>query len=156
MNQIAIIRIRGKSGVNKDIVDTMEMLKLYNKNHCSIYPATPPVLGMAQKAKDYTTYGEIDKETFILLLRERGRLAGNKRLTEEYIQQKTGLTLIGFVDAVYEGKKSLKDIPGIKLFFRLKPPIQGFERRGIKVPFSLGGTLGYRKDDVNDLLKRMI
>jgi large subunit ribosomal protein L30 len=156
MNQIAVIRIRGKSGVNQDISDTMDMLKLLNKNHCSIYPATPAVVGMIQKIKDYATWGEIDKETFLLLLRERGRTAGNVRLTDDYVKKNTGLNITDFVNALYDGKKSLKDIPGLKLYFRLKPPVQGFERGGIKVPFSMGGTLGYRKDDINRLLKRMI
>ena len=61
-----------------------------------------------------------------------------------------------FVKEFFENKKSFKDIPGLKRFFRLTPPLKGFERGGIKKPFSLGGALGYRKDNINDLIKRMI
>ncbi|MFH1409851.1 MAG: uL30 family ribosomal protein [Nanoarchaeota archaeon] len=38
----------------------------------------------------------------------------------------------------------------------LHPPIGGFERKGTKKPFNLGGALGNRKEKINDLLKRMI
>ena len=41
-------------------------------------------------------------------------------------------------------------------FFRLNPPKKGFGRKGIKVPFSIGGALGDRRDKINDLVKRMI
>ena len=47
-------------------------------------------------------------------------------------------------------------MPGLKQFFKLNPPRSGFERKGIKVPFSLGGALGYRKNNINDLIKRMV
>lgn len=43
-----------------------------------------------------------------------------------------------------------------KKFFRLSPPKGGFERKGIKVSFNSGGTLGYRGAKINDLLKKMI
>ena len=45
---------------------------------------------------------------------------------------------------------------GSKLIFTLSPPRKGFERRGIKTPFSLGGALGDRKEKINTLIKRMI
>ena len=40
--------------------------------------------------------------------------------------------------------------------FKLCPPKGGFERKGIKNPFSLGGALGYRAEKINDLIKRMV
>ncbi len=43
-----------------------------------------------------------------------------------------------------------------KLIFRLNPPRGGFERKGIKTPFSLGGALGNRGEKINDLIKKMI
>jgi len=44
----------------------------------------------------------------------------------------------------------------MKLFFKLCPPVHGFERKGIKKPFSMGGVLGYRKEKINELIKRMV
>lgn len=39
---------------------------------------------------------------------------------------------------------------------RLHPPRGGYERKGIKLPFSIGGVLGYRKEKINDLIKKML
>ena len=41
-------------------------------------------------------------------------------------------------------------------FYRLNSPRKGFERKGIKRPFSVGGALGYRAEKINDLIARMI
>lgn len=39
--------------------------------------------------------------------------------------------------------------------YNLPPPDGGFENKGIKISFSAGGALGYRGEDINDLLGRM-
>lgn len=49
-------------------------------------------------------------------------------------------------------KRGKKD----KKFFRLHPPRKGFERKGIKKPFTVGGALGYRGEKINELIKRMV
>ena len=54
------------------------------------------------------------------------------------------------------GEKSSKDPEKLKPFYRLSPPRGGFERKGIKQPFTLGGVLGNRKEKINDLIKRMV
>lgn len=43
-----------------------------------------------------------------------------------------------------------------KVNFRLNPPKGGFERKGTKVAFKVGGVLGDRKEKINDLIKRML
>jgi len=40
--------------------------------------------------------------------------------------------------------------------FALNPPKGGFKRKGTKMPFRLGGAYGYRKEKINDLIKRML
>lgn len=154
--RIAIIRIRGKVKVRKEIEDTMKMLRLLRTNSCVVVTNTESIQGMIEKVKDYVTWGEIDEETFKQLLKERGRIVGNKRLNEDYLKDKVKVGFDDFVKEFFEFKRELKDIPGVKLLFRLNPPNQGFDKRGIKQPFSLGGALGYRKDKINDLIKRMI
>ena len=84
-------------------------------------------MGMLNKTKDFITYGEIDEDT-LKELRE-------KRL--EKTKDKQG-----------------KEVE--KKFFRLSPPRGGFERKGIKASFNIGGVLGPRGDKINDLIKRMI
>lgn len=124
--KIAIIRVRGLTKIKKEIEDTLNMLRLYRKNFCVIVPSTPAYLGMINKVKDYITWGKIDDETEKLLIEKRGEK------TKE------------------EGKEVFKK------FFRLSPPRKGFGRKGIKLPFSIGGGLGDRAEKINDILKRMI
>lgn len=42
-----------------------------------------------------------------------------------------------------------------KVYF-LAPPVGGFERKGIKKSFTVGGALGNRGEAINDLLAKMI
>ncbi|MFT4297563.1 MAG: uL30 family ribosomal protein [Candidatus Woesearchaeota archaeon] len=49
--------------------------------------------------------------------------------------------------------KGLK--PGQKVY-RLHPPVGGFERKGIKTPYSMGGVLGDRSDKISNLINKMI
>ena len=118
------------------------MLRLYKKNYCCVLPNTPIYAGMLNKAKDYITWGEISDESYALLAQKRG---------EEYkgrLEDNKGKVKYNkFI--VFNNKK-------IKPFFRLSPPRGGFERKGIKIPFSKGGALGYRADGINDLIKKMI
>ena len=156
MKKIAVIRLRGLMGVKKDIKDTMKMLRLHNKNHCVVINNSPNYIGMLRKVKDYVTWGEINEKTFKELLLNRGRIVGKKNVDEEYIKEKARISSDEFVKEFFNFKKNLKDISGMKLVFRLKPPVRGFERKGIKVPFSMGGALGYRKEKINDLVQRML
>jgi len=41
-------------------------------------------------------------------------------------------------------------------FYALHPPRGGYARNGTKMPFALGGALGYRGDKINDLIARML
>jgi large subunit ribosomal protein L30 len=38
----------------------------------------------------------------------------------------------------------------------MSPPRKGFERKGIKISYSIGGALGDRKEKINELIVRMI
>ncbi len=156
MTKIAIIRIKGKIGLRKEVKDTLNMLRLFNKHTCIVIDNKPTYIGMLKKIKDTVTWGEINQETFQQLLSRRGKIVGNKPLVEDYLKQKTNLNINEFAQEFFESKKNLNDVPGLKFFFRLKPPEKGFERGGIKKPFSLGGALGYRKDKINDLIIRML
>ncbi|MBS3166980.1 50S ribosomal protein L30 [Candidatus Woesearchaeota archaeon] len=154
--KLVVIRIRGDLGVRKPVVDTMKMLRLYNKNYAVILDSTPSIVNMLINAKDYITWGELDKEALHLLLEKRARLPGNKQVTDSYVKEKLKISLKEFSDKIFENKAKLSDLPGMRLFFRLKPPVKGFEKGGIKKPFAQGGVLGYRTNKVNDLLKRML
>ena len=154
--RVVVVRVRGDVGIGADVRETMKLLRLYRKNYCGVFPSTDCMLGMIQRVKDFVTFGEIDKETFSKLLKLRGRLAGNKPLTEEYLKAKVKTDFAKFADEFMGFKTELKVIPGVKTFFRLHPPIGGFERLGIKKSYAEGGALGYRGKEINKLLHKMI
>jgi len=154
--RILVIRIKGEIKIKRNIKQTLLLLRLYKKHTCVIVPNNANYIGMIKKVKDYITWGELDIDTFKLLLEKKGKLVGKKPFIEEYLKEKTKLSLDEFSKQFFEFKKELKDIPGLKPFFRLNPPIKGFERGGIKKPYSLGGVLGYRKEKINELIKRMV
>jgi len=154
--KLAIIQVRGTLGMNKKLVDTLQFLKLVRKNSCSVVEGNRNYLGMLLLLKDHVTWGEIDEVTFKELLQKRGRIIGNKPLTEQYLKDKSKMGFDEFAKEFLHSKKSFKDVPGMKPFFRLKPPTGGFDREGVKKQYSLGGALGYRKDNINQLIRRML
>lgn len=155
-NRLVVVRVRGECKIRKEIEDTLRMLRLYKKNNCVVIPDKPAFLGMLEKIKDFITWGEVNETTFKELIEKRGKLPGKKPLTEQYLKEKTKLDFESFTKSFFSFKKELKDVPGLKLFFKLHPPRKGFERKGVKRPFSMGGALGYRKEKINDLIMRMI
>ncbi len=155
---IAIIRIRGMTGVHPDVEYTLRLLRLTRKFTMSIYPAeTPGLDGMLQRVKDWVTWGEINRETLIELLRKRGRAPGNKRLTEEYLKSVLGVeSFEELVDKMFKREVKLHKLEDkIKPIFRLAPPKGGF-KRSTKKPYKDGGELGYRGEAINELIRRMM
>ncbi|WP_421078438.1 50S ribosomal protein L30 [Methanothermococcus sp. Ax23] len=151
----AVVRVRGSVGVRGDIADTLKMLRLHRVNHCVIVPNTETYKGMLNKAKDYITYGEIDKDTLVKLILKRGRLPGNKRLNEEKVKELMDLSVEELAEKIVNEEILLKNTP-LKPVFRLHPPRKGYDKAGIKKPFSVGGALGYRGAEINTLLEKMM
>ena len=149
---LVVLRIRGEVKVRETVEDTLDMLRLYHKNYCSLVYATPSSIGMITKVKDYVTFGEADEAIVVELLQKRGKITADKALTEAHVK----MTFKEMAQLLISGKKSLKDFEGVRPFFRLQPPRGGFERAGIKHNFAEGGALGYRKDKINGLVRKML
>ena len=150
----AVIRIHGRTGIRKNIADTLDMLNLTRISHTVVIPDTPSYKGMLQKAKDYITWGEVSEETFKKLVSERARLPGNKRVTDEYVKENTDYASVDdLAVAILNGETTLKE-SGLKPIFRLAPPKKGYENT--RTPFTEGGSLGYRSENINELLEKMI
>lgn len=154
--KFAVIQIRGTMGMDKKRKDTLKFLKLVKKNSCAVVEGDRVHLGMLVLLKDYVTWGELDEATLKELIIKRGRIVGNKQLTEQYLKDQSKMGYDEFAKSFFNSKIKMKEVPGLKPFFRLKPPQGGFDRAGIKTPFSLGGALGYRKDNINQLIRRML
>ncbi|MEM0466382.1 MAG: 50S ribosomal protein L30 [Candidatus Thermoplasmatota archaeon] len=151
----AVVRIRGTIHIKPDIHKTLQLLRLTRANHCVLLEENEVNKGMLQVVKDYTTWGEITKETLEKLVKSRGMLIGDKPITDEYLKEATSYQSIEQLsEALVEGKISYKDIPEVKPLFRLNPPRKGYE--GIKRPVTMGGALGYRGKDINTLIERML
>jgi large subunit ribosomal protein L30 len=151
----AVIRVRGTVNINPDIKHTLKLLNLTKVNHCILLEEKPSSKGMIQVAKDYITWGEINKDILSKLISLRGRLEGNKNLTNEYLKSSTPYDNIEKLSqAIIDKKFRYKDIPNVKPIFRLSPPKKGYE--GIKRSFSKNGALGYRREEINKLIDRMI
>ena len=75
--------------MNRKIQDTLKMLRMHKVNHGVLIWAEKSYLGMLNKCKDYIAYGEIDEKSLVRLLRARGKVEGNKPLTEEHIKNLT-------------------------------------------------------------------
>ncbi len=93
-------------------------------------------------------------------MKKRGRLVGNKPLTDEVVDkylEKHGVKggIPALAKALLEGKVMLHKLEFIKPVFRLHPPRGGF-KKSTKRPYNDGGELGYRGKAINDLIKRMI
>lgn len=155
MAKLALIRLRSGIRARGEVRDTLAMLRLHRINHLVIVDDTPSYRGMIQKVKDYITWGEIDKETLVKLLRKRGRLVGNKPITDEYVKEKLGMSIEEFAEKVINGEMKLRDLPNIKPVFRLHPPRGGL-KGSKKRSFKEGGALGYRGEKINELIERML
>ena len=123
---IAVILIRGTTGARHDVVLTLKSLNLLRKNVCIVRKDSDSLRGMLLRAKDFITWGEIDSETYRDLTEKRGKKDADSK------------------------DNSLKQ------YFRLNPPRSGFGRKGIKRAYSIGGGLGNRGKDINNLIKRML
>ena len=151
----AVIRVRGQPDVSYDIEYTMGLLGVNKVNHCVIVPENASTKGMLQKVKDYTTYGEINAETLAQLIRVRGRLSGDRMITDDYLAENSDFkTVDELATAIIENDYRMKDIEAAKPVFRLHPPVKGYE--GNKRSYKNGGALGYRGEAINDLIARML
>jgi large subunit ribosomal protein L30 len=151
---LAVIRVRGLSDVFREINETLQMLHLTRNCHATLIDDRPSYLGMLRKAKDYLVWGEVSREVVALLLRKRGRLVGNKKLTEQYVQGIGYESIDDLAETIHELRVEYSSLSGVKPVFRLHPPTKGF-RGKVKKSYAAGGVTGYRGEVINDLIKRM-
>lgn len=152
---LVAIRVRGVSDISQEVKDTFKMLRLTRNCHATLIDDRPSSAGMLQKAQNWVTWGEISKENVALLLKERGRLVGDKKLTDEYAQERGYKSLGDLAGAVHKLEVEYNRLPKVKPVFRLHPPKKGFKGK-VKRSFAAGGVTGYRGEAINDLIKRMV
>ena len=152
--RLAVIRVRGVNNTRQTINATCKLMNIAKIHNLSFVDDRQAYKGMLQKAKDTITWGEVSAEAVEQVLSRWGKLPGDKPLTDAYMKEKTKYaTIKDFAKAFVGLKADLKDIPDLKPFFRLHPPRKGYE--ATKLPYSTGGSLGYRGESINHLIKRM-
>jgi len=148
----AIVRLRGSVNTRPEIKDTMDMLRINRVNHCVVVNEDPHYRGMIQVVKDYVAWGKIDDDTLALLLEKRGRLSGNRRLTDQFVKENSSYGSIkDLAKAVNAGSANLKDL-GIKPVFRLHPARKGLS--STKKTAQQGGELGFHTA-IGNLITKM-
>ncbi len=150
---LAAIRIRGSAKVRSEHARTMELLRLYKVNHLVLVEEKQKP--MLEKVNSFVTFGEINANVLSKLIEKRARLEGDKKVTEAFLKGKKIKSFEELAKHVIEGKASLKAV-GIKPVFRLNCPKKGHTRLGIKKPFNIGGSAGYRANKINELIERMM
>lgn len=74
---------------------------------------------------------------------------------EGMIKKVAHLVTWGEADAETEKALEAKKEKGKKAI-RLQPPKGGFERKGVKLPYKVGGASGYRGKDIKKLINKML
>ncbi len=152
---IAAVRVRGTVRGSLEARETLKMLHLLRNNHAVLVEDSPSFVGMLKAAQNFITWGEASEETVSLLIKEKGRLAGDKQLTDDYLQKAGYKSTEELVRTVSDSHAKYWKLPNIQPFFRLHPPTKGFKGK-VKKSFAAGGELGYRGEEINELIKRML
>jgi len=141
---IAALLVRGRINLNPDVLETLDRLNLKKKNTLVLLPDNASTRGMLRKAESYITYGTITEELAKKVVETRGMPVN---------ELKTRLP-----KTTYKVENSYREYFGKKVrpFFPLNNPKGGFERGGIKTPYSRGGVLGLRKEGMDSLISRML
>jgi large subunit ribosomal protein L30 len=139
----------------KEARETLELLRLTHTNHAVLIDSRPAYKGMLQRVNNYVTWGEPTKETVVSMLQKRGRLLGQKKLTEEYLTKAGYKSIDDLAEAIINCKVAYKNLPDVEPRFKLHPPSKGYKGQ-TKNAFKAGGEAGYRGAAINDLVKRMV
>jgi large subunit ribosomal protein L30 len=152
MTLFLVIRLRGNIGVHPDVLETLKRLNMPTKHSAVLVPDTPSNMGMLNKVTDYVTWGEVTEDSLEALLMKRGRMAGDKKITEEVLKKEN----LGTPKEL--AKRTMADgkVPDfLKGTFRLTPPSGGF-KKSIKRHVRSGGELGFRTKGLDELVAKMI
>lgn len=151
---ICAVRIRGTISASREVRETLQMLHLTRNNYAVLIDNRPSFLGMLKTAQHFVTWGEISKEAVQMLVKEKGRLVGGKKLTDEYAQS-VGFKLVDeLAEAIFHCYVEYWKLPNVQPVFKLHPPTKGFKGK-IKKSYGMGGELGYRGEKITELIKRM-
>lgn len=135
----AVVRLKGTTDMGGEEKGTLEMLNLKRKFNCTLVPENKDFEGMLQKVENSITWGEIKENALKKMLRKRV-----KKKDDSEVEELSKKLLNG---------KTMKEL-GLKPTIPLSPPSGGF--KGSTKKTYPDGAGGYRGDNINELLERMI
>ena len=152
---LVVVRIRGLVSAQREARETLALLHLTHTNHAILIDSRPAYKGMLQRVNSYVTYGEPTAETVTMMLQKRALLAGDKKLTEEYLTKNGYKSYEELAQAIVSCKVQYGKLPDIVARFRLHPPSKGYKGK-TKKGYNAGGEAGYRGEAINKLVQRMV
>jgi len=152
---LVAVKVRGTVSARRETRETLDLLRLTHTNHAVLIDSRSAYHGMLRRVNNYVTWGEPTKETVSMMLQKRARLAGGKKLTDEYIQKAGFKSVDDLAEAIVNCKVTFQKLPDVQPVFKLHPPSKGYKGK-TKKGFKAGGEAGYRGEAINDLVTRMI
>jgi large subunit ribosomal protein L30 len=152
---LVVVKIRGTVRAQRETRETLELLHLVHTNHAVLIDSRPAYKGMLQRVHAYVTWGKPTKETVAAMITKRGRLAGAKKITDEYLTKVGFKSVDDLAQAIVDCKVQYSTLADVEPRFKLHPPSKGF-KGAVKKGFNSGGEGGYRGAAINDLVKRMV
>jgi large subunit ribosomal protein L30 len=152
---LVVVKVRGTVSAQREARETLQFLHLEHTNHAVLIDSRAAYLGMLQRVQSYVTWGEVSKETVSLMLQKRGLIAGDKKLTEEYLQKIGYKSFDDLAEAIVNCTVEFHKLPDMQPRFRLHPPSKGYKGK-VKKSFRSGGEAGNRGDAINKLVQRMM
>ncbi len=150
-----VVKIRGTVSAQREVRETLTFLHLTHTNHAILIDSRPSYKGMLQRVNNYVTWGEPTKETVVMMLQKRAKMAGDKKLTEEHIKKAGYKSIDDLAEAIMACKAEFQKLPEMQPLFKLHPPSKGYKGK-TKKGFKAGGEAGYRGEAINELVQRMV
>jgi large subunit ribosomal protein L30 len=104
--------------------------------------------GLPEFKRRTMTFLNLGRKHNCVIIEDKPELVGMLKLVEDCITW--GPVSEETIKLLTQKKKPLKG-----KIFALSPPRGGFEKKGIKAPYSIGGVVG-KRDQIDTLLRKMI
>lgn len=135
---ILVIRISGQVEMRSDFKETLFRMRLRKKYSAVLLKEEGQTSNLLQSVRNFVAFGTIDQKTLEELIAKRGISVDGKKVDAKKVAE------------IIE--KSGIEKSGIKPFFRLHPPRGGIDSK-THYP---KGVLGDNKEDINELVRRML
>ena len=151
---LLVVNMRGIVNTRTPVRKTLEQLSIAHRFNATIVPDNEAYVGMLNSAKEHVAWCKLDASTASKLLKARSEKSTGRRFKESELQGNGFQSFDDAARAFETGSASLKNVEGMRPFFRLSPPKGGF-KRSTRRQFNQGGVLGLN-EELPKLLDKML